>query len=93
MQYGPATIKERTSRGASQLPRISNDEEQEEMELENQALKASEAVHGGEGWRLEPGVEAATWVGHEDDVVEGPVEASPGSEAAEEAQEPRTNMA
>jgi len=30
------------------------------MELENEALKASEAAHGGEGRRLEPGVEAAT---------------------------------
>ena len=52
--------KEPTSRGAAQLPRSSNDEEQEEMELENEALKASEAAHGGEGRRLEPGVEAAT---------------------------------
>jgi len=53
--------KEPTSRGAAQLPRSSNDEEQEEMELENiKALKASEAAHGGEGRRLEPGVEAVT---------------------------------
>ena len=67
------------------------------MELENQALKASEAVHGGEGRRLEPGVEAATWAGHEDNVVEGPEaeqasEASPGSEAAEEAQEDKHGL-
>ena len=52
--------KEPTSRGAAQLPRSSNDEEQEEMELENEALKASEATHSGEGRRLEPGVEAVT---------------------------------
>ena len=30
------------------------------MELENEALKASKAAHGGEGRRLEPGVEAVT---------------------------------
>ena len=30
------------------------------MELENEALKASEAAHGGEGRRLEPGAEAVT---------------------------------
>ena len=87
MQYGQPRSKERTSRGASQLPRSSNDEEQEEMELEIKTFKASEAVHGGEGQRLEPGVEAVTWAGHEDDVVEGPeaeqaLEGSPRSEAA-----------
>ena len=68
------------------------------MELEIEAIKASEDVHSGKGLRLEPGVEAASWASHEDEVVEGSEaeqasEASLRSEAAEEPQEPRTNMA
>ena len=68
------------------------------MELEIEAFKASEGNNSSEGQMLEPGVEAVTWAGHEDDLVEEPgaeqaSEASPGSEAAEEPQESRTNMA
>ena len=68
------------------------------MELENEVMKAFEDVHGGGEKRLVPVVEAASLADHEDDVVEESEAekasgASPGLEAVEEPQEPRTNKA